>query len=76
MIMKKCSRQQKKISTCYDKSTTAVEIKHISKKSEIPVRETLSLSKAGLDSLPGGGMEILDDVRIKYAEERRHQKNI
>ena len=49
------------------KALTAVEIKHISKKSEISVRETLSrLSKAGLDSLPGGGAEILDDdVRDK-----------
>ena len=49
------------------KALTAVEIKHISKKSEISVKETLSrLSKAGLDSLPGGGAEILDDdVRDK-----------
>ena len=49
------------------KALTAVEIKHISKKSEISVGETLSrLAKAGLDSLPGGGAEILDDdVRDK-----------
>lgn len=44
------------------KALTAVEIKHISKMSEISVKETLArLSKAGLDSLPGGGAEILDD---------------
>jgi aminodeoxyfutalosine synthase len=47
------------------KSLTAVEIKHISIRSGISVKETLSrLKTAGLDSLPGGGAEILvDSVR-------------
>ena len=45
------------------KALTAVEIKHVAKMSGISVRETLSrLSQAGLDSLPGGGAEILDDT--------------
>lgn len=44
------------------KSLTAVEVKHIAELSQISVSELLSrLSKAGLDSLPGGGAEILDD---------------
>jgi len=38
------------------------EIAHISKNSGLSIRETLSeLKKAGLDSLPGGGAEILVD---------------
>jgi len=47
------------------KSLTAVEVKHISSRSGINVEETLSrLKLAGLDSLPGGGAEILvDSVR-------------
>jgi len=47
------------------KALTAVEIKHLSNKSKISFTETLSrLKNAGLDSLPGGGAEILnDDVR-------------
>ncbi len=47
------------------KSLTAVEVKHISSRSGISVHETLSrLKSAGLDSLPGGGAEILvDSVR-------------
>ncbi len=45
------------------KSLTAVEIKHIAMLSDISVKETLTrLSDAGLDSLPGGGAEILDDT--------------
>mgnify|MGYP001467126429 CR=1 FL=1 len=44
------------------KSLTAVEIKHISKLSNLSFLQTLSrLKKAGLGSLPGGGAEILDD---------------
>ena len=44
------------------KALTAVEIKHISKLSNISILETLTkLSEAGLGSLPGGGAEILDD---------------
>ena len=45
------------------KSLTAVEVKHISSRSGISVKETLSrLKLAGLDSLPGGGAEILVDT--------------
>ena len=45
------------------KSLTAVEVKHISSRSGITVKETLSrLKSAGLDSLPGGGAEILVDT--------------
>ena len=44
------------------KSLTAVEVKHISELSQISVSDTLTrLRRAGLDSLPGGGAEILDD---------------
>ena len=44
------------------KALTAVEIKHLSNKSNINFSETLKrLKKAGLDSLPGGGAEILND---------------
>ncbi|DAC58747.1 MAG TPA: CofH family radical SAM protein [Candidatus Poseidoniaceae archaeon] len=47
------------------KALTAVEIKHLSQQSDITYQETLErLKAAGLDSLPGGGAEILnDDVR-------------
>ena len=47
------------------KSLTAVEVKHIASRSGLTVEETLSrLKVAGLDSLPGGGAEILvDSVR-------------
>ena len=47
------------------KSLTAVEVKHISSRSGLNVEETLTrLKLAGLDSLPGGGAEILvDSVR-------------
>ena len=45
------------------KSLTAVEVKHISSRSGLSVEETLSrLKSAGLDSLPGGGAEILVDT--------------
>ena len=47
------------------KSLTAVEVKHIASRSGLNVEETLSrLKLAGLNSLPGGGAEILvDSVR-------------
>ena len=47
------------------KSLTAVEVKHIGKRSGLSIRETLTrLRDSGLDSLPGGGAEILvDSVR-------------
>ena len=42
------------------KSLTAVEIKHLSKRSNLTVKETLQrLKNSGLDSIPGGGAEIL-----------------
>ena len=44
------------------KALTAVEIKHLSNQSSTSFVETLSrLKRAGLDSLPGGGAEILND---------------
>ena len=44
------------------KALTAVEIKHLSHQSGITFNETLTkLRNAGLDSLPGGGAEILND---------------
>ena len=44
------------------KALTAVEIKHLSNQSGTSFVETLSrLKRAGLDSLPGGGAEILND---------------
>ena len=44
------------------KALTAVEIKHLSKQSNTSFVETLSrLKSAGLDCLPGGGAEILND---------------
>jgi cyclic dehypoxanthinyl futalosine synthase len=45
------------------------EIVHVSKLSRLPVREVIArLKRAGLNSIPGGGGEILDDeVRRKIA---------
>lgn len=44
------------------KALTAVEIKHLSNQSSTSFVEILSrLKRAGLDSLPGGGAEILND---------------
>lgn len=47
-------------------SLSATEINYLSKLEKIPVRDVLRLLKeAGLDSLPGGGAEILsDEVRV------------
>lgn len=45
------------------KAFTAVEIQHFSRIAGLSVREVLqALKAAGLDSLPGGGAEILDDA--------------
>ena len=45
------------------KSLTAVEVKHIASKSGLVVLETLTILRdLGLDSLPGGGAEILVDT--------------
>ena len=44
------------------KSLTAVEVKHIASRSKLSISETLRILKeSGLDSLPGGGAEILVD---------------
>ena len=44
------------------KALTAVEIKHLSKVSNVSIEEVFTkLINAGLDSLPGGGAEILND---------------
>ena len=45
------------------KSLAAVEVKHIASKSGLGVLETLTILRdSGLDSLPGGGAEILVDT--------------
>tara|TARA_B100001750_G_C15517184_1_gene608230 strand:- start:51 stop:1280 length:1230 start_codon:yes stop_codon:yes gene_type:complete len=44
------------------KALTAVEIKHIAKQSNLEIKDVLiQLRDSGLDSIPGGGAEILDD---------------
>lgn len=44
------------------KSLTAVEVKHIASRSQLSIKEALKkMHKSGLDSLPGGGAEILVD---------------
>ena len=44
------------------KSLTAVEVKHIASRSQLSIKETLKkMQKSGLNSLPGGGAEILVD---------------
>lgn len=50
-------------------SLTAPEIVHIARVSGLTVKETLMrLKKAGLDSLPGGGAEVLhDEVRNRIS---------
>jgi aminodeoxyfutalosine synthase len=47
------------------KSLTAIEIKHIAERSNLSVGEVIAtLKESGLDSIPGGGAEILvDSVR-------------
>ena len=54
----------------YIKALTAIEIKHLARLSAISIEETLSrLRDAGLDSLPGGGAEILvDEVRARICK--------
>ena len=49
------------------KAFTAIEVLHLSALSKLSPHETLhALKEAGLDSLPGGGAEVLDDgVRKK-----------
>ena len=60
--MKLFSTVKKEFPAIHIKSLTAVEIKHLSNLSNLSIKETLSsLHESGLDSLPGGGAEILDD---------------
>ena len=53
-------------------SFTATEIQHFANKAGLSILETLKrLQAAGLDSLPGGGAEILvDDVRKKISPKK------
>ena len=56
------SSAKKKFPHIHIKSLTAVEIKHLAKRSNLSVHETLQkLQSSGLDSIPGGGAEILVD---------------
>ena len=60
--MKLFSTVKKEFPEIHIKALTAVEIKHLSNLSSLSIKETLSsLHESGLDSLPGGGAEILDD---------------
>ena len=57
------SASKKSFPHIHIKSLSAVEVKHIAEMSGLPTRELLKrLQSAGLDSLPGGGAEILDDA--------------
>lgn len=53
----------------YLHSMTATEVDHVAQTSGLDLKETLiRLRQAGLDSLPGGGAEMLvDDIREKVA---------
>ena len=53
----------------YLHSLTATEVEHMAEVSNLSIEETLiRLRQAGLDSLPGGGAEMLvDDIRDKVA---------
>lgn len=56
-----CSKE--KFPHIHIKSLSAVEVKHIAEMSGLSTRALLKrLQNAGLDSLPGGGAEILDDA--------------
>ncbi len=59
------SRVKSRFPWIHIKSLTAIEVKHIASRSGLSILETLSILKsAGLNSLPGGGAEILvDSVR-------------
>ena len=60
--MKLFSSVKKEFPDIHIKALTAVEIKHLAKLSKLSITDTLStLHESGLDSLPGGGAEILDD---------------
>lgn len=56
------SAVKEKFPHIYIKALTAIEIKHLTEISKLSTKETLlRLQASGLDSLPGGGAEILDD---------------
>lgn len=56
------SAVKKEFPSIHIKALTAVEIKHIANLSNMSIEDTLRrLKSSGLDSLPGGGAEILDD---------------
>ena len=56
------SAVKKEFPSIHVKALTAVEIKHIANLSNMSIKDTLkTLHDSGLDSLPGGGAEILDD---------------
>ena len=60
--MKLFSSVKKEFPDIHIKALTAVEIKHLANLSDLSIKQTLSsLHESGLDSLPGGGAEILDD---------------
>ncbi len=60
--MKLFSSVKKEFPDIHIKALTAVEIKHLAHLSGLSIKDTLSsLHDSGLDSLPGGGAEILDD---------------
>ncbi len=63
---------RKSFPSIHIKAFTAVEIDHFSKISGLSLANTLiSLSEAGLDSMPGGGAEILNKrVRDKVCPEK------
>ena len=58
------------------KALTAVEVKHLSKNSNLSIDEVLQrMIDSGLDSLPGGGAEILnDDIRAKICYGKESSK--
>ncbi|UCD34439.1 MAG: aminofutalosine synthase MqnE [Nitrospiraceae bacterium] len=65
-------RIKKALPAVHIKAFTAVEIDHFSKISGLSLRETLiALKEAGLESMPGGGAEILGSrVRNKICPEK------
>jgi len=63
------SSVKERFPSVYLHSLTASEVDHIATQSDLSLEETLRrLQQAGLDSLPGGGAEMLvDDVRTKVS---------
>ena len=67
---------KKSFSKIHIKAFTAVEIEYFAKKDKISISETLKMLKdSGLNSLAGGGAEILDDIiRAKICPEKTNSK--